>query len=217
MREVFEYLPEDLFFSQSLVGKQCQACRGAFPYGYFRKDSSIRDGRALVCLKCENTPRESTEEALARVRETNLNSAAIEAQRRPNEIDYLERDCVGRSLYYNDFIALLRKVLGPRLIVAPAYFLNEVSIYVEDSKLEDFNGVRYLGFLETVGKMNEFSEYIYNDYGVPTGESRRGYRGILMKLILEGYATEQQISKTFGPCDEKVWCRTLYNWRNQKN
>lgn len=211
----FEYLPKDLFFSKSLVGKECQRCKSALPYDRYNRDSTTRDGRANVCPKCLAAPRENTADAYARIRESNLNSETIKSQRRPDEEFYQNRDSVGRSLYHSDFITLLKKLLGPRLIVAPAFFANEFSLYVQDASKTDSNGVQYVGFIEQ-GKMQEFSSYRYNEYGVPVDETRRGYRGLLMRLILSGYTTEDQVKKVFGPCDEKVWCKTLYNWRNHK-
>lgn len=212
--ENFEYLPSDLFFSRSLLGKECGACHRALPYERFDRDSSVRDGRSNICPSCKAQPRESTAEAYARIRESNLNSEAIKSQRRPDEELYLNRDSVGRALYHNDFIRLLKKLLGPRLIVAPAFFANESSLYVEDLSKVDQNGVQYVGYIEH-GKMQEFSSYKYNEYGVAVDETRRGYRGILMKLIILGYLTEDSVRKVFGACDEKIWCKTLYNWRNK--
>lgn len=211
----FEPVSHDLLFSKTLLGKECGACHSALPYNRFNRDSSVRDGYALICNRCASAPRESTAEAVARVRESNENSYAISQQKRLDEDLYQNRDCRGRSLYHTDFVHKLKRILGTKLVVAPAHFLNEVCLYISDPKCEDTNGYRYIGFLETDGKMNEFSEYEYNEYGVPIGETRRGYRGILKNLIMQGYITEQQCSKEFGPCDEKIWNRDLYLWRNQ--
>lgn len=209
-------LDRELAFSSSLLGKECNVCRRAYRYNYFDKSSSSRDGYAHVCPKCVSSPRLSTEEHLSRYREMNESSAATEAQRRPDELDYLERDSVGRSMPHTRFIEKLKKLLRGKLIVGDAYFLNEFSLYVEDPKLTETQGVRYIGYIPT-GYIQEFSSYTYNKYGVPIDEHARGYRGILMKLIMEGYVTEHQVEKEFGPCDEKIWCKSLYNWRNKKN
>jgi len=145
----------------------------------------------------------------------NDSSAAVEAQRRPDELDYLERDSVGRALDHTDFIRKLRSLLGQKLVVGDAFFLNEFSLYVEDATCVDTNGVRYVGFIPT-GRIQEFSSYSYDKYGVATDETRRGYRGILMKLIINGYITEDQCNRVFGRTDEKIWSKTLYNVRNSK-
>lgn len=208
-------LDYDLAFSRELLGKECAACRRAYPYRYFNRQSSSRDGYAQICPSCQNSPRLSTEEHLYRYREMNENSAATDAQRRPDELDYLERDSVGRALYHNEFILKLREILGTRLIVGDAYFLNEFSLYVEDYTKTDTNGVQYIGYIPT-GRIQEFSTYEYNQYGVPIDETSRGYRGILMKLITLGYITEHECSRVFGPCSEKIWAKNLFNLRNKK-
>jgi len=207
-------LDPEVGFSRQLAGKECQCCRRALPYRVYNKDSSSRDGYQNICPRCLSTPRLSAEENYHRYREQNLNSDAIESQRRPDEEAYLDRDPIGRSLYYTEIIRKLRNILGTRLVSAPAYFLNEVSLYIEDPKHEA--GYRYIGFLTTDGQMQEFSSYRYNDYLVPVDETRRGYRGLLMKLIMSSEITEKECSKYFGICDEKIWCKTLFNWRNKQ-
>jgi len=208
-------LDHELAFSKTLLGKECERCRRAYHYNYFDRDSSSRDGRAHICPKCKQTPRLSIGENVARYKEMNDNSSAVEAQRRPDELDYLERDSVGRALTHTEFIRKLRSLLGTKLIVGDAYFLNEFSLYIEDSTCTDTNGVRYIGYIPT-GVIQEFSSYAYNDHGVAVDETHRGYRGLLMKLILNKYITEEQCNRVFGRTDEKVWCKTLYNLRNIK-
>lgn len=208
-------LDHELAFSKTLLGKECARCRRAYHYNYFDRDSSSRDGRANVCPTCKRTPRLSIEENVARYKEMNDNSAAVDAQRRPDELDYLERDSVGRYLYHSELIHKLRKLVGTKLIIGDAFFLNEFSLYVEDRRAYDTNGVRYIGYIPA-GRIQEFSSYRYDHHGIAVDETHRGYRGILMKLILNGYATEDQVRKIFGYTDEKIWNKTLYNYRNHK-
>jgi hypothetical protein len=208
-------LDRDLAFSSSLLGKECNKCRRAYRYNYFNRSSWSRDGYSHVCPECEVSPRLSTEEHVSRLREMNDSSQAVEGQRRPNELEYLERDSVGRALYHSQFIDKLKQLLGTKLIVGDAYFLNEFSLYIQDSRFLNTNGVRYIGYIPS-GRIQEFSSYTYDKHSVAIDEHSRGYRGILMKLIVEGYITEQECARVFGPCEEKVWCRTLYNWRKSK-
>lgn len=208
-------LDRELAFSNTLLGKECSRCRRAYRYNYFNRSAASRDGYSHICPICESSPRLSTEEHVNRLREQNDNSSAVEAQRRPDELDYLERDSVGRWMWHTDFIHKLRQLLGTKLVVGDAHFLNEFSLYVEDARHTDTNGVRYIGYIPT-GKLQEFSSYKYDRHGVPTDETDRGYRGILLKLIAEKYLTEQQVEKVFGFCDEKIWAKTLYHFRNTR-
>ena len=199
----------ELLFSPSLCGKECGACRRVLPYSVFDLDSSVRDGRALICPKCKATPRLSTAENTSRLREANF--SAVERERRSNEEDYLDRDPVGRAMYTPDIINKLR-MSGAKIVAGDAHFANEVSLYAENSLFP--NGAQYVGWLP-IGLVQEFSEYEYNEYSVPTWEIVHGYRGVLKNLIALNYITEKKCQEVFGPCDEKVWAKTMWELRNK--
>lgn len=208
----YNQVSHEMAFSRSLLGKECQTCHRALPYSVYDLDSSSRDGRALMCPKCKATPRLSAEENYRKQREANFSSEAIKNQRRSNEEDYLDRDPRGRVLTANEIVLRLKKA-GVNVIPAPAHFLDELSLYVEDSRVE--GGYLYVGWLP-IGSVQEFSEYSYNEYAVPTGEIEHGYRGILKNLIISNYLTEEKCNKYFGRCDEKVWAQTMWELRNKK-
>jgi hypothetical protein len=202
-------LDHDLAFSSTLLGKECQKCRRAYCYNRFNKSSSSRDGYSHICPQCEKVTPLSTSENTARIREANF--SAVENQRRPDEEDYLDRDPVGKSIYTNDLISKIRQA-GVLVVAGDAHFANEVSLYVQNSQVE--NGYQYVGWLP-VGLVQEFSEYEYNEYSVPVWETVHGYRGVLKNLIANGYLTEQKCDKVFGHCDEKVWAKTMWELRNK--
>lgn len=204
----YNQISPEMAFSSSLMGRECQRCRRALPFSVYDRDSSSRDGRALVCPKCLSTPRLSIEENYSRMREANFSS--VDSQRRPDEEDYIERNSKGNILYSNVVVDKLKQA-GVRLICGPAHFLDEVSLYVEDRTQE--NGYKYVGWLP-VGPVQEFSEYSYNDRLVPTGETIHGYRGVLKNLILNNYLTEDKCNKYFGYCTEKIWARAMWDYRN---
>src|ERR1700745_2545240 len=128
MYEEFDRIDPEVAFSRTLSGKECQLCRRVLRYNFYDRDSSSRDGYSSVCPKCKATPRLSTAENLHRQREANFSSAAVEAQRRPDEECYMERDSRGRVLYSHVFIDKL-KLAGLNLIVGPAAFVDELSLY----------------------------------------------------------------------------------------
>lgn len=208
----YNQISHDMAFSSSLLGKECQSCKRALPFSVYNLDSSSRDGRALVCPKCLATPRLSAKENLSRQREANFSSEAIKSQRRENEEDYLDRDPRGRVLQSTEIVKRLKQA-GVQVVQAPAHFIGEVSLYVEDAKIPE--GYIYIGWLP-VGSVQEYSEYSYNQYAVPTDEIEHGYRGILKNLVIGNYLTEDKCNKHFGPCDEKVWAKAMWNFRNKK-
>ena len=124
----------------------------------------------------------------------------------------MDRDAVGTRLHSSDFIAKL-KLAGVNIIVGPAHFLDEISLYVDNS-----NGVNppvYMGWIP-IGPIQEFSEYEYNAYLVPTDELVHGYRGILKNLIVAKFLTEERCNKVFGSCSENVWAKSMWDLRNKK-
>jgi len=213
MYEEFDIVDPEVAFSRTLLGKECQLCRRVLRYTFFDRDSTTKDGRSLICPKCLKTPRLSAAENFSRQREANFSSEAIKSQRRENEEDYLDRDPRGRVLNLSDIRLRLEKA-GVKVVVAPAHFLDEVSFYVEDSKAE--GGYTYVGWLPT-GQVQEFSEYAYNAYAVPTDEIEHGYRGLLKNLIISKHLTEDNCNKYFGYCDERVWSKSMWEIRNKKS
>ena len=209
----YNQISHDMAFSSALLGKECQQCRRALPFTVFDRDSSSRDGRALICPKCKATPRLSAEENYRRQREANFSSDAVSKQRRENEDDYMDRDSVGRVLYSDVFIQKLKQA-GVNVICGPAHFQDEISLYIDDSLGSKLP--LYLGWIP-VGPIQEFSEYTYNEYAVPVDEIVHGYRGILRNLILGGFLTEDKCNKVFGHCKEKVWAKTMWDFRNRKS
>jgi hypothetical protein len=206
----YSQVDPNVAFSTTLCGKTCQACGRILPYSVFDRDSSSKDGRAHICPKCKATPRLSAAENLARTKESNF--AGTESQRRENEEDFLDRNPIGRAIYSSDFVHKLKK-LGIPVVAGDAHFADEVSLYVRNGEVE--NGHQYVGWLKQ-GLNQEFSEYEYNEYSVPTWEIEHGYRGVLKNLIVNGYLTEQKCAKEFGNCDEKVWMKAMFDFRNKQ-
>ena len=181
-------------------------------YRFFDRDSTTKDGRSLICPKCKATPRLSATENFHRQREANFSSAAVSSQRRDNEEDYMDRDSIGRVLYSSDFIQKLKDA-GVKVICGPAHFLDELSLYIDNSYGAE--PPLYVGWVPT-GPIQEFSEYEYNDYLVPTDEVAHGYRGILRNLIIGKFLTEEKCNQVFGHCSETVWAKTMFDLRNKK-
>jgi hypothetical protein len=210
MYEEFDVVDPEVAFSRHLLGKECQLCRRVLRYTFFDRDSTTRDGRSLICPKCKATPRLSAAENFSRQREANFSSVA--SQRRENEEDYMDRDAVGRVLHSSIFVQRLKDA-GVSVICGPAHFADEISLYIDDSL-----GAKpplYIGWIP-VGPIQEFSEYEYNEYAVPTDEITHGYRGILRNLILGKFLTESTCNKVFGSCSEAVWAKTMWDFRNRK-
>lgn len=68
------------------------------------------------------------------------------------------------------------------------------------------------------GVMPAYSVMRFDDHGVPTNEKFRGYWTVLLRLIFDGYCTEQGVVAAFGEPRGPAGERTrmlLFNFRNQ--
>lgn len=64
----------------------------------------------------------------------------------------------------------------------------------------------------------EFSTMYFNSHNVPTSEKYRGWRTVLLRLILSGFVTEDQVIKEFGQAsgrDSGPYRQTLHAYRNR--
>jgi hypothetical protein len=69
------------------------------------------------------------------------------------------------------------------------------------------------------GYMPEYTIMGFDDHGVPLAEKYRGWRTVLLQLILKGSLTEEIAHKVFGkavlPCSER-YNSILHGWRNRE-
>jgi hypothetical protein len=70
------------------------------------------------------------------------------------------------------------------------------------------------------GPMPEYSVMNFDCYGAPTTERFRGWRTVLLRLILNGVLSEDQVNKTFGYPEGPAGRRyreQLHGYRNRPN
>jgi hypothetical protein len=66
----------------------------------------------------------------------------------------------------------------------------------------------------------EWSLVRFNEYDVPVGERYRGWRTALLKMIMEGVLTEEEVDRAFGPVTQDdvsaLYREQLAAWREEK-
>jgi hypothetical protein len=66
----------------------------------------------------------------------------------------------------------------------------------------------------------EWSLLHFNEYDVPSGERRRGWRTAMLELIVQGVLTEEEINSAFGPVAlngvSQLYRERLFYYRRQK-
>ena len=207
--------------SPELLGKECIGCFRVLEYGFFKRDASYKDGRRDLCLSCENSPRLSTDEHTHRVREMNDSSEAVKRQRFEHQEEYRNDIArIGRPMHHADLIAKLRKLV-PDLYITEGNIKDELAVfrtYGQPQPRLEGRTFEYLFYMPT-GLMPEFSIYEFNDRDIPTRETMRGWRTVLLRLIKSKLLTEDQCDREFGRASgpaASVYLRHLYNFRNSK-
>lgn len=121
---------------------------------------------------------------------------------------------LGRPLHHTEIIHRLRKLI-PSLTLRDGVGTN-ISLYSVSPNGEALN---FLGFVYR-GDNPEYSTWLLGPDDVPTAE-RRGWRTTLLRLILSGRVTEQQIDKTFprpsNGATASAYRRQLFNFRNPRS
>ena len=205
--------------SPELLGKECIGCLCVLPYSQFRRDSSYRDGHRDLCEGCANSPRLSTAEHTARLRERNDRSEGVMRQRLPNQEDYKNDAArLGRPLFHSDFIRVIEKLV-PELYIMPGRIVGDWAVfrtYGQPQPRLDGRTFEYLFYIPS-GLLPEFSLYEFNDRDIPVREKQRGWRTVLLRLIKTGLVSEATCNKVFGIPEgpgATVYLRTLYEFRN---
>lgn len=207
--------------SSDLLGKECCCCVRILGYKFFQKDSSYRDGRKDQCTECASSPRLSTSEHTARLKELNYSSHATKRQRWANQEDY-ENDVarIGTPLHHSDLLRKLRKLVRS-LYIMDGRIIGDLAVFQTfPCPQPDLDGrdFKYLFYIPT-GLMPEFSQYEFDERDVPIRESKRGWRTVLLRLIKLGLMSEERCDREFGSARGEasiVWYRQLYAFRNRK-
>lgn len=205
--------------SPEIYGRECAGCHCDFDWIHYRKDSSQRDGHAILCYSCENSPRMSTYEHTARQRELNFNSSA--SQRARFQEDFKNDAArIGRAMYSGDFLSILRKLV-PDLYITEGRIEGDLAVFrTYPCPQPDLDGrdFRYMFYIPT-GLLPEFSLWEFDTVrDIRIREKQRGWRTVLLRLIKSGMLEENLCNNVFGvPNGEggTVWNRELYEFRNK--
>jgi hypothetical protein len=67
----------------------------------------------------------------------------------------------------------------------------------------------------------EWSLLFFDEYDVPAGERRRGWRTAMLELILKGVLTEDEVNRAFGPVSlngvSQLYRERLFHYRKRRN
>lgn len=213
-------LDPDKVKSSEVYGRQCYGCRTYLDWIHFRRDSSAKDGHAMLCSDCEAQPKLSTSEHVSRLEELNYGSEATKAQRWDHQDELLDAEArIGRPMRHSDFFLVLEKLV-PNLYVVPGRIQGHLAVYQTaacSQKQWGDRDFRYLFYAEE-GLMPEFSQYELGERDIVKRESKRGWRTILLRLIKMGLLSEDVCNRVFGSADgyaSERYRRELWKYRNR--
>jgi hypothetical protein len=161
----------------------------------------------------QDAPQSSeSQEVLAENREINQSIAKEYQWLTPEE--YADEDArTGRVMHSSEFITNLRKC-GLHCWYRQHPHKDKATLMISIN-----GGPMQVGAWVQLGNAPELSLMNFDSYGAPLAEKRRGWRTVLLQLILKGALTEEQVNKVFGkPGDGKAFNRykmTLQAWRQR--
>jgi len=120
---------------------------------------------------------------------------------------------IGKLMSHADLITKLRKA-GIRCHYRQHLHDDKATLYVIHQGEEKF-----AAWVQINGLMPEYEFVNFDERGVVVNTRRRGWRTVLLQMILKGFITEELAQKVFGPAQGPASNRynaTLYAIRNRE-
>lgn len=136
-----------------------------------------------------------TAEELARLREENTAAAQEYAWLSPDE--YADQGArVGRIIHSSELIQIFIEQCGLTAMYRPHPQPKKLTLLVDTSHGQELPEV---ACWVQAGFMPEFSCCRFDNHGVILDESHRGWRTVLMQMVLKRMLTQEQVEQVFGP------------------
>lgn len=160
----------------------------------FEYADEIKPQLARMMAEVENGPRHTTTstqtlEEFHRLHESNEQSRR---KYRWENQDELKSQRVGRILHMNAFLGKLKDAGVNAWYTEKGGMPGTLGLYCSKNEVPV-----YIGFAQ-VPLMQEYEELYFDEYDVPLGPKRRGWRTLILKLIDAGFLTEASAHAAFG-------------------
>lgn len=155
-----------------------------------------------------------TKEILAEQKEIN-NEIAKQYNWLPQAEYEDEEPRIGRVLDFAKFITILRNS-GINCHYRQHPQPDKAVLWVSKDGLQQ---AKVAAWVQINGPMPEYELVNFDDHGVIVNTRRRGWRTVILQMILKGMITEELANKAFGPAKGPASHRfnsMLYEWRNRK-
>lgn len=171
--------------------------------GEYRKADDIESRTAEIMRRVEEESdvvksSQQSREEFFRLFEKNAGSRR--QHQFPNQEELkLQRE--GRILHMNEFLARLKRCGLNCWYSEKGGMPKTLGMYVGHDKTSrcshEFGAPHYVGFVQ-VPFMQEYEELNFDQYNVPLGSKRRGWRTVLLRLIEQRLLTVEKADEIFG-------------------
>lgn len=150
----------------------------------------------------DTKPSNQTQEIIAENQEINSEIAKQYQWLHPSDYSDIEAR-IGHVMDHAEFITKLRKA-GVHCWYVQHPHADKVTLLYKIRGLEKPEVACWAQF----GQMPELSIMNFDQYGAPLAERRRGWRTMLLQIILKGIITEDKANEVFGkPRQDKAFAR----------
>ena len=121
---------------------------------------------------------------------------------------------IGKILHSSELISLLRSKCNLRCWYRDHPQAGKVTLMVQRN-----HSTPEIGAWAQLGFMPEYTVMDFDDHGVPLAEKYRGWRTVILQLLLKGLINEDLANKVFGYAHGPVsdrYLMTLYGFRNRR-
>ena len=151
----------------------------------------------------DNTSNQNKEE-LARQKE--LSEAAVDEYKWCSKEEYEDiQERIGRVLHRSELVTMLREKLKLNCWYREHPHQDKLTLLVQRTS----NDEPIVGCWVKNGYMPEYTVMGFDERGVPVAERHRGWRTVLLQLILKGLLTEEKAHAVFGKAERR--CSERYN------
>jgi hypothetical protein len=176
---------------------------GRYGGQYFQqKDVEAKTAALIRQIEYESDVVKSSNQTVEEYRRLfEANALARKDYRWPNQ-EELKTQREGRILHMNEFLRLLRSAGLKAWCPERGGMPGTLGLFVYHEGLlpgcgHNWGFPHYVAFIQ-VPFMQEYEELYFDDYDVPLGPKRRGWRTVLLRLIEQGLLTEQKAHEVFG-------------------
>jgi hypothetical protein len=156
-------------------------------------------------------PTQETTERFQQMREMNTDAVREYRWEKQDELAR-ESERIGRIVTENNFLSQLQRVATAKYNDWATRGMRGLSVWKDDRW-------QYVCAVQC-GYMPEYSVMTFDEHGLPLAEKYRGWRTVLLRLVTQGFVSEERVHQVFGAPPSNAASRRyrehLWRYRNRE-